>query len=99
MLRLDYIPNVVEWIHSSGDAMQILAVSDKESPKIYIYDGRAVDQCLHVLEKIHNNPATLIKYNSRYDVAISTDKKGMLGRYLYNKLNKYFSCLNKYSRD
>lgn len=79
MMKLEYIPGVTEWIHSSGDPIQTLAVSDKESPKIYIYDGRGDNKPLHILEKIHMNPVRLIKYNTKFDIVISVDKKGMLG--------------------
>lgn len=81
MIKLEYQPGITEWIHSSGDPIQALAVSDKESPKIYIYDGRADDKPLHVLEKLHMNPVNLIKYNPKFEIIISGDKKGMLGIY------------------
>lgn len=79
MMRLDYIPGTVEWIHGPGDAIHTLAVSDKESNKIHIYDGRATTAPLKVLEKIHMKPVYLIRYNPKYDVAISVDRGGMLG--------------------
>ncbi|KAJ8982587.1 hypothetical protein NQ317_005059 [Molorchus minor] len=78
MLKVDYIPCTVEWVHGSGDPIQSLAVSDKESNKIYIYDGRSTDAALKILEKIHMNPVYLIKYNVKYDTAISIDRKGIL---------------------
>ncbi|KAJ8972097.1 hypothetical protein NQ314_000323 [Rhamnusium bicolor] len=78
MIRLEYTPGTVEWVHGSGDPIHSLAVSNKESNKIYIYDGRATGTPLKVLEKIHMNPVCLIRYNPKYDVAISIDKKGML---------------------
>lgn len=88
MIKLSYVPCVIEWIHSSGDPIHTLAISDKESPKIYIYDGRADGTPLRVLEKVHMNPVHIIKYNSKYDVAVSVDKKGMLGKcyYIFSKL-------------
>lgn len=79
MMKLDYVPGVSEWIHSSGDPIQTLAVSDKESCKIYVYDGRGDGKPLQTLEKIHKNPVHLIKYNVKYEVALSADKQGMLG--------------------
>ncbi|KAG5878478.1 hypothetical protein JTB14_003165 [Gonioctena quinquepunctata] len=90
MLKLDYIPGTVEWIHSSGDPIHTLAVSDKDSPKIYVYDGRADGEHLKVLEKIHMNPVCLMRYNSKFDVAISVDKKGMLEYWTGNKQDYIF---------
>ncbi|KAF5292653.1 hypothetical protein FQR65_LT11205 [Abscondita terminalis] len=78
MIRLDYIPNVVEWIHSAGDAVHTLAIADADSPKIYIYDGLGGSNPIKVLEKMHMKPVTLIKYNPKYHFAISFDKGGML---------------------
>ncbi|XP_056632342.1 peptidylprolyl isomerase domain and WD repeat-containing protein 1 [Diorhabda sublineata] len=78
MMRLDFVPGTVEWIHGSGEPIHTLAVSDKESPKIYVYDGRGDIKPIKILEKIHMNPIALIRYNHRFDVAISVDKKGML---------------------
>lgn len=80
MMKLDYVPGASEWIHSSGDPIQTLAVTDRESPKIYIYDGRADGKPLQILGKIHMNPVHLIKFNPKYDIVISVDKKGMLGK-------------------
>lgn len=79
MMKLEYVPGTIEWIHSSGDPIQTLAVSDKESSKIYIYDGRGDCIPLQILEKIHMSPVHLMKFNSKYDIAVSVDKKGMLG--------------------
>lgn len=80
MMRLDYTPNQVEWVHSPGDAIHTLAVSDADSPKIYIYDGRSTNQPMIVLEKIHTKPMVLMKYNPKFDVTISVDKTGICGK-------------------
>ncbi|CAG9770960.1 unnamed protein product [Ceutorhynchus assimilis] len=78
MMKLDYTPNSVEWIHGSGDAIHTLAVTDQDSNKIYVYDGRGTSAPLNVLEKIHFKPVTLISYNPKYDVSVSVDKSGIL---------------------
>lgn len=78
MMKLDYTPGTVEWIHGSGDAIHTLAVTDADSTKIYVYDGRGSSTPLNVLDKIHLKPVTLITYNPKYDVSISVDKSGIL---------------------
>lgn len=80
MIKLEFVPYAIEWIHSSGDPVQSLAVSDKDSPKIYIYDGQAEGKPLKILEKFHMSPVHLIKYNAKFEIALSMDKKGMLGK-------------------
>lgn len=79
MMKLDYIPSTIEWIHGSGDAIQTLAVADQESSKIYVYDGRSTNVPLKVLEKLHLHPVTLIRYNPKYEVVISVEKTNILG--------------------
>ncbi|KAF7284968.1 peptidylprolyl isomerase domain and WD repeat-containing protein 1 [Rhynchophorus ferrugineus] len=78
MMKLDYIPNTIEWIHGSGDAIHTLAVADQGSSKIYVYDGRSTNAPLKILEKLHLHPVTLIRYNSKFDVVISADKSNIL---------------------
>lgn len=39
---------------TGNDVIQALAVSDSESGKIYIYDGKGDDEPIHVLDKIHS---------------------------------------------
>lgn len=80
MMRLDYIPHTVEWVHSPGDPVQTIAVSDAESQKIFIYDGRSNNTPLKVLEKVHIKPVVLIKFNPKFDAAVSVDKTGILGK-------------------
>lgn len=78
MIRLDYSPSIVEWIHSPGDAIHALAVCDHDTPKIYVYDGKADATPLQILDKIHSKPVCLIKYNNKYDIVISVEKGGIL---------------------
>ena len=41
MLRLPYIPGAVEWVYKLGDLKAKLAISDRDSSFVYIYDIRA----------------------------------------------------------
>ncbi|KAF5291755.1 hypothetical protein FQA39_LY14243 [Lamprigera yunnana] len=78
MMRLEYVPSVIEWIHSAGDAVHTLAIADADTPKIYIYDGLGGNTIIKVLDKIHTKPVILIKYNPRFHFVVSFDKAGML---------------------
>lgn len=40
MLRLPYVPGNVEWVYKQGDVKAKLAVSDRNSPSVHIYDAR-----------------------------------------------------------
>lgn len=83
MMRLDYVPTLVEWIHGPGDPLPTLAVADADSTKIYIYDGRGTNVPLHRMDKLHTKPVVLLKYNPKFDVTISIDKNGILGKLNY----------------
>lgn len=46
---------------TGNDVIQALAISDSESGKIYIYDGKGEDKPIHVLDKIHSNSVKFIE--------------------------------------
>lgn len=80
MFKLEFIPKAVCWVHASGKARSLVAVSDSESPVINIYDGRQEDGAEPVMSTctLHSNPVTLIKYNDHFDCAVSVDQKGIV---------------------
>lgn len=41
MIRLPFIPGAVEWVFKQGDAKARLAISDRNSSFVHIYDARA----------------------------------------------------------
>lgn len=78
MMKLDYRPNCVEWVHGPADIIFTVAVSETESGQIHIYDGNATNQPLHTLETLHTRPVAVITYNQALDVVISVDKAGII---------------------
>ncbi|EAA10133.4 AGAP008660-PA [Anopheles gambiae str. PEST] len=78
MLKLEYVPYRVEWIHRMGDVISYLAVADQDSPVIRIYDGKGTNTPLHTLEKLHTKPVVMIRYNPTFEVTVSIDKAGIL---------------------
>lgn len=78
MKDLDYIPGCCEWIHSPGDPISVLAVSNSENGSIYLYDGNGTKKPIHTIDKMHSKAVTLIKYNPVYEAVISIDKQGIL---------------------
>jgi peptidylprolyl isomerase domain and WD repeat-containing protein 1 len=75
---LDYSPNCAVWINSAGDAIAAIAVSDKDSKNIYIYDGQGTNTPLQVLDRLHSQPVVLIKFNPSFETVISIDKVGIV---------------------
>lgn len=78
MLKLSYTPGCCGWIYNSGDAIPALAISEKESARVHIYDGRGSNTPLHTVEKLHYKPVRVIRYNPVCDMVLSSDESGMV---------------------
>ncbi|GAB4814723.1 hypothetical protein N2152v2_001769 [Parachlorella kessleri] len=78
MLRLPFVPGVVEWVFKRGDAKTKLAVSDQDSPNIHIYDMKAGSN--EPIDKVtlHTQPVTAMRYIEQHHTVVSTDKKGVI---------------------
>jgi len=77
MLKLDYVPSCVTWIHKPGDAISELAVAEENSPIIRVYDGKGSTDPLKTL-KIHMKPVLVMTYCHKFDIVISSDQGGMV---------------------
>lgn len=78
MMKLPYTPGRCEWVYGSGDAIAAVAVSDAESGKIYVYDGRGDENPLHALPSLHSAPLSVLRYNVKFETVVSVDKRGIL---------------------
>ncbi|BFY99385.1 hypothetical protein BsWGS_02425 [Bradybaena similaris] len=78
MLKLGFHPQCAGWLYKAGDPISVLAVAEKDSTSIHIYDGRGTSTALKVLEKIHFAPVVLMQYNPHLELTVSADKKGNL---------------------
>jgi peptidylprolyl isomerase domain and WD repeat-containing protein 1 len=38
MMRLSFVPGAIEWVHREGDVKPKLAVSDRNTPFVHIFD-------------------------------------------------------------
>ncbi|TIB12854.1 hypothetical protein E3P93_02169 [Wallemia ichthyophaga] len=78
MFSLDFPPSTCAWIHSPSQGGSVLAISDKNSSAMHLFDGRGDGKPFHTLTSIHNKPVNIIKYSDRYDTVISADIGGMI---------------------
>ncbi|XP_030386483.1 peptidylprolyl isomerase domain and WD repeat-containing protein 1 [Scaptodrosophila lebanonensis] len=78
IIRLGYTPLCSEWIHSPGDAVQGLAISDADSNSIHIYDGQSGGDSLKILDKLHSAPVLAMCFNLAMETVISVDRNGIL---------------------
>jgi len=77
ILKLDYVPSCLSWIHKAGDAIPEVAVADAASPLIHVYDGKGSSEPLKTL-KIHSKPVACIVFSHQADIVISADEGGMV---------------------
>ncbi|KAI5121089.1 hypothetical protein M0805_008602 [Coniferiporia weirii] len=78
MIKLNFVPQTCCWVHRRGQAQALLAVSERDTGVIHIYDGRGDDKPLLIVDKVHKAPVHLMTYNDRYDAVLSADENGFV---------------------
>ncbi|XVF19749.1 hypothetical protein REPUB_Repub11eG0137600 [Reevesia pubescens] len=78
MIRLPYVPGAIEWVYKQGDVKAKVAISDRNSSFVHIYDARAGSNEPIISGKIHLGPVKVMRYNSVFDSVISADEKGII---------------------
>ncbi|KAI4334267.1 hypothetical protein L6164_018977 [Bauhinia variegata] len=78
MIGLPYVPGAVEWVYKQGDVKARLAISDRNSPFVHIYDARSGSNEPIISKEIHLAPVKVMKYNPAHDSVISADTKGII---------------------
>ncbi|KAJ4775642.1 Peptidyl-prolyl cis-trans isomerase-like 1 [Rhynchospora pubera] len=78
MIRLSFVAGTVEWVYRQGDVKPKLAVSDRNSPAVHIFDAYSGSNESIMSREIHIGPVKAMRYNAAYDVVISADAKGLL---------------------
>ncbi|PKA66866.1 Peptidyl-prolyl cis-trans isomerase CYP20-2, chloroplastic [Apostasia shenzhenica] len=78
MMRLPYIPGAIEWVYKQGDVKAKLAISERHSRFVHVYDVHSGSNDPMISKEIHMGPLNVMRYNHSYDTVISTDAKGVL---------------------
>ncbi|XP_022969540.1 peptidyl-prolyl cis-trans isomerase CYP71 [Cucurbita maxima] len=78
MIRLPFIPGATEWVYKQGDVKARLAISDRNSTFVHIYDARSGSNEPIASREIHLGPVKVMKYNHVFDAVISADAKGII---------------------
>ncbi|KAG8809640.1 hypothetical protein FRC19_005103 [Serendipita sp. 401] len=78
MFQFDFTPASCCWVHQRGRAISLLAVAEKGSGTIRIYDGRGTQEPLYVNQKVHKTTVHILAYTDVYDTVISADESGFL---------------------
>ena len=93
MLRLEFTPKTAVWVsiwssgtpicngvqaHKSADAIAALAVSDVDTGRITVFDGKGESTPLHTFDKMHTKPVSIMQFVPQYDCVVSMDEAGMI---------------------
>ncbi|KAH8497965.1 hypothetical protein Peur_073227 [Populus x canadensis] len=78
MIHLPYVPGSAEWVYKQGDVKARLAISDRNSLAVHIYDARGGSNEPIISKEIHLEPVKVMKYNPVFDTVISVDAKGLI---------------------
>ncbi|KAK9454903.1 hypothetical protein V1511DRAFT_501299 [Dipodascopsis uninucleata] len=78
IINLKFSPRCVCWLQKRNQAEAYIAVSDKNSSRIMIYDSRGDQEPLYVLPELHKVPVVALNFNPIYDCVLSVDELGMI---------------------
>ncbi|TMW68110.1 hypothetical protein Poli38472_007782 [Pythium oligandrum] len=75
----DYIPSECCWVYKKGAIDAKIVVADRDGPSLRVYHAeQATAEPLHVLEKTHTAPVTVLAFNPVFSCVISGDQRGHL---------------------
>ncbi|KAF9582283.1 hypothetical protein BGW38_000407 [Lunasporangiospora selenospora] len=78
MIKLDFVPSAICWVHKRGEAQAKVAISDEACPDIHVLDGRGDGKSIFTITKLHPAPVITMVFNEKYNSVISADEKGGL---------------------
>lgn len=97
MISIEFEPYCTEWVHSPGDPISALAISEKNSNKIHIFDGtQTMSHPLHTFDTLHQRTVATIKYNPVFETAVSVDKAGIIEYWTGPKHEYHFPKIVKF---
>ncbi|KAM1804018.1 hypothetical protein ACFX12_029932 [Malus domestica] len=78
MIRTEFVPGAVEWVYKQGDVKARLAISDRDSSYVHIFDARSGTNEPIISREVHLGPVKVMRYNPVFDTVISADQRGMV---------------------
>ncbi|CAI5487257.1 unnamed protein product, partial [Closterium sp. Naga37s-1] len=78
MLKLPFEPSAVCFLFKPDNAIAKLAVADKNSPEIHVFDARGGTNEAVGRVKVHGAPVVAMQFNVAANVVVSTDASGMI---------------------
>lgn len=78
MSRLPFAPAAACWCYSGGASKPYLAVSDRHSSAIHLFNADKATEAAEHLVKLHTSPVLAMSYCAVKDTVISVDARGMI---------------------
>ncbi|KAM7536269.1 hypothetical protein Aperf_G00000086381 [Anoplocephala perfoliata] len=78
MMKLGFVPRECCFVYTAQDGCAVIAIADRDSSAIHIYDARTKDTLLKTLNKLHASPVIAIAFCPELETAVSADTEGML---------------------
>ncbi|CAI5477995.1 unnamed protein product [Closterium sp. Yama58-4] len=78
MLKLPFEPSAVCFLFKPDNAIAKLAIADKNSPEIHVFDARGGTNEPVGRVRVHGAPVVVMQFNVTANVVVSTDSSGMI---------------------
>lgn len=79
MIRLPFTPGgALCWCYRNDDAKQSLAVADKDTGRVLVYDVASGSNTPVLTVECHRAPVCALRYNIRYNTVVSADRRGVI---------------------
>lgn len=78
-IKTAFVPGAAEFVSPSGSTRMLLAVADRQSPRIWLYNTNKPADCPPAaVVNVHKSKVLLIRYNAPLDAVVSADAKGLI---------------------
>ncbi|XP_024519756.1 peptidyl-prolyl cis-trans isomerase CYP71 isoform X2 [Selaginella moellendorffii] len=94
MLRLSFVPGAAEWVVKQGSTDSKLAISDRATPAVHIFDARSGSNDPLISNEVHGSPVKLMKFIPAFDTVVSIDDKGMIEYWLTKTMEFPYKVVN-----
>ncbi|VDD80088.1 unnamed protein product [Mesocestoides corti] len=78
MMKLGFVPRECCFVYTAKDGYAAIAITDRDSSAIHIFDARTKDTLLRTLDKLHSSPVIAIAFSPALETVVSADTEGML---------------------
>lgn len=78
MVKIAFQAQCCCWVYNSEDSIPAIAIAEKGTANIHMYDSRGNGECLHSLTQLHFEPVYLMRYNTHFKTTISVDESGVV---------------------